>query len=1046
MPLESSIKVLYDENGNQLALSQSQQISSSQSYFLLAASSSAGQVTPVLISDLGHLFATGSVTINNPTVLPVTQSVYVGGLNSNITFTVSMSNSPIVTVSNPVTTASISNFPTTQSISGIVTASVAFPSVQNVSVVSSSVTQSITTATALPTYITSPYAQYAGLSAHVTAYGTLRISDEPGALFSDEFDSIDTTNKWTTTASNGGTVTASNGILNLNVGTTPFRGSALTSQPTFPTNGFGFRTFAVAKQISSGTITGSHQFWGFGTQQGLWSTSSAIFDGVGFESNLLGNLNAVVYSSGSLVFSQSLVRPTDGDFHTFAVLLRSDAAIFYFDNLEIPVASKTYPQTTTFNLPIRLSVINGLAPSFVPSSSFAAVGVADTARGSIQISDGVNPWRKATVDSSGSLFIAQGTSGSRPWKSVLYNENNTPVTNSNPLWVTGTVLALPFGSQTVAGTVTATQGNASATQNWRVFLSGSNFVSGGLVVSLTGSAVTQSVFVGGSTILPVSVSNTVTVTGSLGATVTFPALQNVFVVSSSITQSITGSVTINNPTVLPVTQSVYIGGSGIVFNVSMSNTPLVTVANPTTSVSVSNFPVTQSVKIDQSIQLPVSVSNFPITQSVFIGNSVLTVTGNLGTTVTFPNIQNVSIISSSVTQSVVPASYYNTSFGQFRTASPFTLLDKINRYGLNTLDYSTASIGAGRFNAVLSQSAFQLSVGTGSTDSLTIRTNENFRYQAGKQQVVKITAYHNDTGQTNQLRTWGYNDDSDGLFWALSGSSFGFYRKSSTTGTTIDTFTSQSSFNIDKLDGTGTSGVTLDLTKGNIYEFHIHWLGVGEVDLFVNGNHAHRFYFPNTIAGPYIGTATLPLNFLIKNTGVSTASSFHYICSAVESDGGEDPPEYSFAAYNETSKVVTTTESPLIAIRPGTTFNGSLNKIITFPDIVTIMTEGTRAGYRIIVNPTLSGSVTWQSASINSSVEFTTSSFTFTGGETIYRGFLPNGNDSREFSLRNFFPKNGRKLLVSSLNLTQDVLVIAGINEQAGTTDMKASISWREVR
>lgn len=447
---------------------------------------------PVSVSNTPII--TGSVTVNNPTVLPITQSVFIGG--SGIIFNVSMSNTPIVTVSNPVTTASISNLP---------------------------LTQSIIANTALPTYITSPIAQYAGLSANVTAYGTLRTSDEPGALFSDEFDSIDTASKWISTASNGGTITALNGVGLLNVSNVANRGAALTSQPTFPTNGLGFRTFAVTKQFSVTPQTGSHLFWGYGTQQGVWSVTNPLFNGIGFEEDISGSLNAIVYASGSKTFSYSVTRPTDNGFHTFVVLLRSDTVLFYMDAFEVPTAAVSYPQTTTFNLPIRLSVINGAAPSFAPTASFAAVGVADTARGSTAISDGTLPWRKATVDSSGSLKIT----GS------FFQINQAA------------------GTQTVNGTVTATQGNASATQNWRVFLSGSNFINNGLVVSLTSSQITQSVFIGASNILPVSVSNTVTVTGTLNTIVTFPSIQNVSVVSSTlISASIaSGSVgtSINNP-------------------------------------------------------------------------------------------------------------------------------------------------------------------------------------------------------------------------------------------------------------------------------------------------------------------------------------------------------------------------------------------------------------------------------------------------------------------------------------------------------------------
>jgi hypothetical protein len=45
--------------------------------------------------------------------------------------------------------------------------------------------------------------------------------------------------------------------------------------------------------------------------------------------------------------------------------------------------------------------------------------------------------------------------------------------------------------------------------------------------------------------------------------------------------------------------------------------------------------------------------------------------------------------------------------------------------------------------------------------------------------------------------------------------------------TTVDTWTPQASFNIDKLDGTGPSGMILDPTKFNVYQIDFRWLGAG---------------------------------------------------------------------------------------------------------------------------------------------------------------------------------------------------------------------------
>ncbi len=77
MSLESSFKILYDVNGNPLALSQSQTISSSQSALLLAGSSSTGQLTFLQTTNDGKLFVTGnlSAVVTSSVVFPNSQSV-----------------------------------------------------------------------------------------------------------------------------------------------------------------------------------------------------------------------------------------------------------------------------------------------------------------------------------------------------------------------------------------------------------------------------------------------------------------------------------------------------------------------------------------------------------------------------------------------------------------------------------------------------------------------------------------------------------------------------------------------------------------------------------------------------------------------------------------------------------------------------------------------------------------------------------------------------------------------------------------------------------
>lgn len=397
---------------------------------------------------------------------------------------------------------------------------------------------------------------------------------------------------------------------------------------------------------------------------------------------------------------------------------------------------------------------------------------------------------------------------------------------------------------------------------------------------------------------------------------------------------------------------------------------------------------------------------------------------------------------------VTPGDSFVTQFGQTRVALPYTLADNINKYGFDGFEFASASVGGGTITSVTSQSALSLAVAATSADAARIRSNTFFRYQAGKQQVIKLSCYIPGGGKTNQISRWGYFDDNNGLFFALSGSSFGIYRRNFAIGGAVtDTFISQSAFNVDKFDGTGITGINLDLTKTNLFEIRFQWLGVGNAEFFINNELVHELINPNTLAGPYMQTAVLPVAAEIVNTGTSTANEFNFICSAVESEGGQPPPKFTFGAYNATDISTTTTERPLLLIRPGTLFRSLENRIVGIPKLVVVSTEGSRAGFRIILNPaTLTGG-TWTSASLNNSAfEYNNGATAFTGGETIYRGFLPNTNDAREVNLTDFFEINGRGLRLNGFATGVDTLLITGVNESAGTTLMRASIVWQEIR
>ena len=392
-----------------------------------------------------------------------------------------------------------------------------------------------------------------------------------------------------------------------------------------------------------------------------------------------------------------------------------------------------------------------------------------------------------------------------------------------------------------------------------------------------------------------------------------------------------------------------------------------------------------------------------------------------------------------------PNRYGLSAFGAQRTVHPRSLADLGFAYEIDSRDWDTSTATAGTVTYLPNEKCASLSVTATSGSAAKLRANTYFRYQAGKGQRVLMTCVHADTGQANQTRRWGYFDDQNGLFFQLSGTTFGICRRTYTTGTAVDNVLNQSSFNVDKLDGSGTSGFNLDLTKDNIYEIVFQWLGAGTVWFYVNGILAHQILNANTLSTSYMATGALPISLEVVNTGASTTSSMKFFCASVQSEGGEEAGGYGHGAFNPSDKVIGTTELPLLSIRVKSTYNSLPNRALLLPIFMSITTEGSRLGYRLIWNSTLT-SPTWTSVATASFAEYDVAATAVSGGETIFRSMIPNTNDSRELNLEKIFNELGRKIQMTSFGGVQQVFTIAAVNEAAGNTNARASLDWTEIR
>jgi len=347
------------------------------------------------------------------------------------------------------------------------------------------------------------------------------------------------------------------------------------------------------------------------------------------------------------------------------------------------------------------------------------------------------------------------------------------------------------------------------------------------------------------------------------------------------------------------------------------------------------------------------------------------------------------------TNGTIPVSIGGTNvdaFGRLRVSQPYTIFDSQNRYGKDD-QFSEELTTGGTSTYVGDESSVDLAVTTSSGSKVVRQSLRVFPYQPGKGLLVLATFVLN-ARKANLRQRVGYFNTGNGVFLEVSGTGEpSFVLRTSTSGSPSDARTvAQSAWNGDKLDGTGASGLTLDLTKAQILWMDFEWLGVGSVrcGFIIDGQYivCNTFNNANDIDKVYMTTAILPVRYEIENTGAAaSASTLTQICSTVISEGGYDQKTPLSWARMTTATAVTTSFEPLVSIQLKSTRLGA----VVIPAVFNALPVGSTLDYEIalIKNPTLTGA---SFTSLTNNVEYDITASALTGGTIVQSTFVSGSN------------------------------------------------------
>ena len=386
-------------------------------------------------------------------------------------------------------------------------------------------------------------------------------------------------------------------------------------------------------------------------------------------------------------------------------------------------------------------------------------------------------------------------------------------------------------------------------------------------------------------------------------------------------------------------------------------------------------------------------------------------------------------------------------FGNARTGEATCLAAyEYSNDSMSDLFQDTTTAG-GSITWVNNESKTTLAVNGTNGASATRGTNRWHYYQPGVSNLAIITSYLNDNGKAGNTRRWGYFCQCDGLFFELEGTTLNVVQRSKIGGTTSDIRVPRSNWNGDKVDGTGLSGMTLDLTKANFFWVDFAWLGVGISRFGVlapDGSRVtcHVFENPNSHSGAYMRMGSLPLRYENVNTAATAGTSeLHLICSAVYAAARTDYTFWRFSDIETAAPKLVETNTYLLSMRPTATTDGTLpNRVGIYPESLNLFVTGGSVKISIIDDAVLTNP-SWQEA--QDLAEYDLAATGYTGGE-LFKSFYV-GPGSHTIDLEKFYELNdeGYHVLHDGTDTYRFTLVATKLD---GTTvNVMANLNYKEL-
>lgn len=389
-----------------------------------------------------------------------------------------------------------------------------------------------------------------------------------------------------------------------------------------------------------------------------------------------------------------------------------------------------------------------------------------------------------------------------------------------------------------------------------------------------------------------------------------------------------------------------------------------------------------------------------------------------------------------------------------RVALANKILETTWQYDLQPRVWSSLAVGGAAANSPGQKDPayVQLSTGTASGDKVTFRTKRFQIYQPFRTHILTMAMILGDD-KPNLVKRMGQYTNFNGWYFEQNGSNFYIGYRNNTfeqTGT-IETLVERANWNIDKMDGTGPSGVDLRGKFGNALTMYIAfvWHGTQGIywgfQLFDKLYRCHKLSWSATEQKTFARSALLPIQYEIENVGAVASPSIVYVGpNSFNIEGGEEREGQRFSIdVGATGKLVNSNTVPtyVLGLRPKLQFSGVNNRGIIIPleyDLFT--TQDIR--YEILIQSKIANG-SWISVDNASIAEYSTDFTLVDNGYVVSTGYIGAGGNLGGSVARTF--ESNAFVCIDTLLNEQLAVVVQAFKLSGNNATVYSSITWNEI-